>query len=44
MYSAVFLGWPVTTIRLAPLDSSSTWGFVNDKPRRPEEAKFFHQD
>ena len=30
--------------RLAPLDSSSTWGFVNDKPRRPEEAKFFHQD
>lgn len=30
--------------RLAPLDSSSTWGFLNDKPRRPEEAKFFHQD
>ena len=30
--------------RLAPMDSSSTWGFVNDKPRRPDEAKFFHQD
>ena len=30
--------------RLAPLDSSSTWGFLNDKPRRPDEAKFFHQD
>jgi hypothetical protein len=29
--------------RLAPLDSG-TWGFVNDKPRRPEEAKFFHVD
>jgi uncharacterized protein DUF1998 len=29
--------------RLAPMDSS-TWGFVNDKPRRPDEAKFFHQD
>jgi hypothetical protein len=30
--------------RLAPTDSSSTWGFLNDKPRRPDEAKFFHQD
>jgi hypothetical protein len=30
--------------RLAPMDSSSTWGFVNDKPRRPDEARFFHQD
>lgn len=30
--------------RLAPLDSSSTWGFVNDKARRPDEARFFHQD
>jgi hypothetical protein len=30
--------------RLAPMDSSSIWGFVNDKPRRPDEAKFFHQD
>jgi hypothetical protein len=29
--------------RLAPMDSSN-WGFVNDKPRRPDEAKFFHQD
>ena len=29
--------------RLAPLDSGN-WGFVNDKPRRPDEAKFFHQD
>jgi len=29
--------------RLAPMDSA-TWGFVNDKPRRPDEAKFFHQD
>lgn len=29
--------------RLAPLDSG-TWGFVNDKPRRPDEAKFFHVD
>ena len=29
--------------RLAPLDSGN-WGFVNDKARRPDEAKFFHQD
>jgi Domain of unknown function (DUF1998) len=29
--------------RLAPMDAA-TWGFVNDKPRRPDEAKFFHQD
>jgi len=29
--------------RLAPLDSG-TWGFVNDKPRRPDEAKFYHVD
>jgi hypothetical protein len=27
---------------LAPLDSAA-WGFVNDKPRRPDEARFFHQ-
>jgi len=30
--------------RLAPLDSQSTWGFLNDQPRRPDEAKFFHHD
>lgn len=30
--------------RLAPLDSSSTWGFMNEQPRRPDEAKFYHQD
>jgi Domain of unknown function (DUF1998) len=29
--------------RLAPLDSGN-WGFVNDKARRPDEARFFHQD
>ena len=29
--------------RLAPLDSGN-WGFLNDKARRPDEARFFHQD
>jgi hypothetical protein len=29
--------------RLAPFDSG-TWGFANDKPRRPDEARFFHVD
>ena len=29
--------------RLAPLDSGN-WGFANDKARRPDEARFFHQD
>jgi len=29
--------------RLAPLDSGN-WVFVNDKARRPDEARFFHQD
>ncbi len=29
--------------RLAPLDSGN-WGFANDKVRRPDEARFFHQD
>jgi len=29
--------------RLAPLDSTF-WGFVNEKPRRPDEARFFHKD
>ena len=30
--------------RLAPTGLLVNWGFVNDKPRRPDEAKFFHQD
>jgi hypothetical protein len=29
--------------RLAPLDSGN-WGFLNDKARRPDEARFFHRD
>ncbi len=29
--------------RLAPLDSGN-WGFANDRARRPDEARFFHQD
>jgi len=29
--------------RLASLDSG-IWGFANDKARRPDEAKFFHED
>jgi hypothetical protein len=29
--------------RLAPLDSTF-WGFINDMPRRPDEAKFYHKD
>jgi hypothetical protein len=28
---------------LAPLDSQQ-WDFENDKPRRPDEARFFHRD
>ena len=29
--------------RLASLDTG-IWGFMNDKARRPDEAKFFHED